>query len=236
MKFSKIAVVAVALVVAVVSFASVAGAANSTFFSDLYRVKNVAGTLTPDSASFTIEQSAAATLPSNDTLSAVYVGDLNAFYDEAATNAAKNVLRVVVRGVPTDPVADTLRFWCDWSNSPHGPWYTEKNTVTPQVVCLNGLGAANADTAGVGTWRTYGYGPTYGSNSVIPTPNVYTGFMQINNTLASISAGGINSPQGWQYLRLRSTGDHGGAGTVLGATVSVSYLIDLAAQITPRKH
>lgn len=221
-------VAALALCVAVPVFAS-----PSLYTVQLPRVTYPLGVLTPDTTSgYTVEASGASTIVTTDTLAAFYCGGLNILNGNGAVSALFNAIRVTVSGVPQLVAGDSIYVWADFAPNKNGPWFTQKTSVVASAILLNGLGAGAADTLGVGTWLTYLSYNAGGSNSLFPTPNVFSGWIQVNPSLATIGVGGVPGPLGQAWCRLRLAGDHGASATLYGATTTVTVLTDVAPQVS----
>lgn len=222
----RLTLVALLLVVAAVS----AFASPQINTPTLTRATYPLGVQVPDTAAFTIEGGTGATIVTTDTTQSFYIGGLAQGATGTASASVISLLRVTVTGMPTGVAVDTIYADVDYSNSPNGPWATNGNTGTGADITLLLLGpAAASDTTGVGYVKA-----NYQSVGLPANQALYSGSLALAGTSVARTA-----PFLWQYARLRFAGDHGIglASTLLSASVSVGYQVDLLPQIsaTPRR-
>ena len=226
MKHFKIWTVVAALALCV---AASAFAAPTLVSQGLTRVTYPNGIVQPDSGTFTIEGSAAASIATNDTLGTFFIGNLAYWNVPSATQAVMNVIRFTVTGFPSSVTCDTLGIMTDYAMLPNGPWQKSLNGATYDVVLLGAGGATLADTTGWQFYKANNYALTTDAN----LGYTWTGWLTAPATQTSLS-----NPLGWNYVRVRLAGDHitgSIANSVFGAKVTASYFADLTPLYAPQR-
>lgn len=222
----------VVLLAAVVTTVTSAAVMNNP--KELYRAKYPAGVCTPDSSVFILEGNSGSAPTCNDTTEAFFVGNhaLQSGNYASSTNAVP-VFMVSVSGVPTGVAVDTIRAFVDYSMTKHGPWLTAGQAVPTgwDITCLQVAPTAASDSTGAGhTKYLYSTGST--ARSPLSTQPVYKGVL----ALTGVTVGSSNaSPVGWNYARLRLTGDKttGTLSSLFAAKVTVSFPVDVLAPASP---
>jgi len=202
------------------------------------RAKYPAGVCTPDSAVFILEGNSGSAPTCNDTTAAFYVGNIATSHlgVVGGTNAYP-LLRVSVSGVPTGAAVDTIRAFIDLAQSRNGPWLTAGQAVPTgwDITCLLVSPTAASDSTGAGeTKALYAAGST--ARSPLSPQPVYTGCLNLTGVTIGSSAA---SPVGWDYARLRLTGDKTTStiNSLFAAKVTVSFpveVVDPASKGEPR--
>lgn len=229
MKRILVAVSALVALVAVV-LVSVCVASPYSRVVGVKRAKVVAGVYTPDSSAFILEGNSGSTPTCNDTTESFFVGDILGQSNFASGTNAVPLIRVAIAGVPTGVAVDTLRAFIDYANDKAGPWFTAGAAVPTgwDITLLKNSPTAASDTTGAGASYALG-GVASGA-----VQSVYSGTL----ALTSVTAGtAVTSPIGWQWARLRLTGDKttGTLSSLLWSRVWVAIPTDVApgSALTP---
>lgn len=217
---------AVAVLVAITVTLAAAAVVNNPV--QVSRAKYPVGVCTPDSAAFILEGNSGSAPTCNDTTAAIYIGNHIAHGGLlAATTNLAPVFTVIVSGVPYGVAVDTIRAFVDYAQTKNGPWLTVGQAVPTgwDITCLMVAPTAASDSTGVGaTNALYAAGST--AISPLSTRPVYRGYL----ALTAVTLGSANtSPVGWDYMRLRLTGDKttGLVSTLFGARVWVSFPVNV---------
>jgi len=221
--------VSAVMVLALALTATVCDAAVVNNAIQLSRAKYPAGVCTPDSTVFILEGNAGSTPTCNDTTAAFYIGNhAIATGLLSATTGVTPLFNFTVFGVPTGVAVDSLRLFIDYAQSKNGPWITQGAAVPTgwDATLLQVAPTAASDTTGAGaTKAAYAAGST--ASSPLSTLPGYHGWYGLTGvTLGS----GVASPYGFEFARLRLTGDKttGTISSLFNAAVWVSFPVNVA--------